>query len=688
MRMTPRQLETRCTHNRVHFVLTEQQRCDPLWNHPATLTLLGKGPRFIPKARSLSTAEVRGACSRLGYRLVRAFERYIRKDYLKERDKALCDAGIQNWTPKRRSLTVEFCRTYVSRFFKCTLPDGGAWRGNQLLSPLFDRCICNIERDIVAAATEARRLLPAKYRWSNITKAERTVLRRMNDCNVGYHDADKRYGPVVYSKELFKEQCLLHLEDAKGTYCQIVNETRETILEEILSRLRSILMPFKKQGEGFKLICDSIIRDASEAAKSGKLCSFYIIWKLHKAANATGLRSRPIAAALDYVTGPASHFLHCQLQEEVWRHPHVLKDSLDLIRIIEAMRIDAVGQIRLTTADVSALYPSIRLERGMAALRWFMDNHTGFNQTLKDLCLRLAHFVLTNNFVVCKELDHAIYRQNIGTAMGTSFSVIYAVIFMIRLETPIIDDARFRPHIRLYKRFIDDLILIWTGSAARLCEFRSALASADEEISLNWGGYGSQQDAQNPTVVAATRHDEAEFLDLVMAVERCSVTTRTSTAWRVTLRPYRKPGNAYAYIPFTSFHARHTFRGWILAELLRLLTHSSSPEIWMEEGRSFYHWLCSRGYPRRYLRTVFQEVTWERRSRVLEPKRDKRGSQFFETYRACVLTLRNAREWPLLKERLDLRLTELVESTYGDIFPPRAFLAQSNAPRLGSILKR
>ena len=42
---------------------------------------------------------------------------------------------------------------------------------------------------------------------------------------------------------------------------------------------------------------------------------------------------------------------------------------------------------------------------------------------------------------------------------------------------------------------------------------------------------------------------------------------------------YLKPGNAYAYIPFTSFH-----HGWILAELLRLLTHSSSPEIWMDGG--------------------------------------------------------------------------------------------------------
>ena len=34
------------------------------------------------------------------------------------------------------------------------------------------------------------------------------------------------------------------------------------------------------------------------------------------------------------------------------------------------------------------------------------------------------------------------------------------------------------------------------------------------------------------------------------------------------------------------------------------------------------------------------------------------------------------------------RLTELVEYTYGGIFPLRAFLAQSNAQHLGSILKR
>jgi hypothetical protein len=76
---------------------------------------------------------------------------------------------------------------------------------------------------------------------------------------------------------------------------------------------------------------------------------------------------------------------------------------------------------------------------------------------------------------------------------------------------------------------------------------------------------------------------------------------------RIISRPYRKPGNAYAYIPFTSFHVHHAFRGWVLAELLRLMTHSSAPKLWKEEGSTFCHHLCPRGYPRRFLRAVFQE---------------------------------------------------------------------------------
>ena len=283
----------------------------------------------------------------------------------------------------------------------------------------------------------------------------------------------------------------------------------------------------------------------------------------------------------------------------------------------------------LTSADVVALYPSIRLEQGMISLQWFMDRHTDFNPTLKDLCLKLAHFVLTNNYVECKELNGTMYQQVVGTAMGTSFSVVYAIIFMIWLETPIIEAERFRSYIQLYKRFIDDLFIIWTGSVAQLCEFRKALATADSNISLDWTSYKSQEQAMDPIAVEAHEHERAVFLDLDMRVKFTSVSQRFGTTFKVIFRPYRKPGNAYAYIPFNSFHGRHTFRGWIIAEILRLLTHSSEIEFWQEEGMFFYHHLRARGYPRRYLQAVFAEVTWERRSQILTRTAKKEGDIFF-----------------------------------------------------------
>ncbi len=197
----------------------------------------------------------------------------------------------------------------------------------------------------------------------------------------------------------------------RGHTARQLHQTREDILEEILSRLCMILILFKKQGMGWAHVAESILCDSSTAAKGGRLCKFYIIWKLHKAANAAGMRSLPIAAAINCVTGPASHFLHSQLKEAVWRHAHVLRDSLDLILMVEGLRFDAAEQIMLTAADVNALYPSIQLERGMAALQWFIEQHTSVNLTLKDLCLKLAHFVLTNNYVQCEELGDASYRQ-------------------------------------------------------------------------------------------------------------------------------------------------------------------------------------------------------------------------------------------------------------------------------------
>jgi len=147
----------------------------------------------------------------------------------------------------------------------------------------------------------------------------------------------------------------------------------------------------------------------------------------------------------------------------------------------------------------------------------------------------------------------------------------------------------------------------------------------------------NQEEAPDPAQLRIRHHDHVSFLDLDITLQKRK--TRKDVVVEMLLRPYCKPGSAYAYIPFTSFHARHTFRGWVLAELMRLLTHSSTPKIWKEEGRGFYHHLVSRGYPRWFLTNVFQEIYWSKRSEILARKRKDACNEFFETYRACVLTL-------------------------------------------------
>jgi hypothetical protein len=171
------------------------------------------------------------------------------------------------------------------------MPGNGAWQakqGNQGLSPFFDRCIRRIETDMVAAAAGARKTLPSRLRWPNLSGAERDIMLRIKDHDVSYSMTDKYYGPVISSRELVREQCLLNLEDAKDTCSRIVDQSRQDIIDDILGRLLSILRPFKLRGEAWKLVCDSLIKDSRETAKKGRLSKFYITWKLQKTANFLG----------------------------------------------------------------------------------------------------------------------------------------------------------------------------------------------------------------------------------------------------------------------------------------------------------------------------------------------------------------------------------------------------------------
>ncbi len=73
-----------------------------------------------------------------------------------------------------------------------------------------------------------RTCLAARLKWPYLNRAESAALKSAQSLDVGYNNSDKNYGPTVYSKELAREQCHLHLEEQeKGTYHKIIDETKE-----------------------------------------------------------------------------------------------------------------------------------------------------------------------------------------------------------------------------------------------------------------------------------------------------------------------------------------------------------------------------------------------------------------------------------------------------------------------------
>ena len=179
------------------------------------------------------------------------------------------------------------------------------------------------------------------------------------------------------------------------------------------------------------------------------------------------------------------------------------------------------------------------------------------------------------------------------------------------------------------------------------------------------------------------KHRRVNFLDL--DIKALYTTTMVEFEFGV----YRKPGNAYAYLPYGSYHSRHVFRGWLKAEMHRLLTHSSNINIWLEECHKFYDHLRARGYPARAIDATFRKVSWNQRSKLLEPKVTSKANNFFTSYNGCVFSSTNAPGIALLQEGVDLSLERLQEEAdSSDIFQPRAFFTLRSAKRSGAVLRQ
>lgn len=209
--------------------------------------------------------------------------------------------------------------------------------------------------------------------------------------------------------------------------------------------------------------------------KNGTL---YILPKLHK----PKFKVRPIISNIDHPTENISKFLHKTLLSTAKSAPTYIGNSQELINILKTTKTNQNSII--ITADITSLYTNIPTKTAIKHVTTMYNQHNLKNkQKLKtNTIMTLLNNCLNNNIFT---FDNQHFLQINGTAMGTTMAPTYANCYLKSLEESWKQrHPQFQQYILLFKRYIDDLILIYDNSNNDLETFIKQLEKCYQPLEI------------------------------------------------------------------------------------------------------------------------------------------------------------------------------------------------------------
>ena len=316
----------------------------------------------------------------------------------------------------------------------------------------------------------------------------------------------------------------------------------------------------------------------------------YFLKKIHK----SPMGIRPIVSSCGSPTENISQFVDYWLQPHMKALPSYIKDTTQLINELRELSVEP--DTFLVTIDVKSLYTCIPHSEGIQActetLLKSKENNPSQPNTTVLACL--LEIVLKNNLF---EFDGTHYKQLQGTAMGTKLAPAYANLFMGKLEHNILSHSSLKPS--FYRRYIDDILILWPHSEADLKTFLSSLNDF------------------HPTIKFTFEYDKSRitFLDLDIYKGPDFLTTK-----KLDLETHIKPTNRQAYIHAHSYHPPGASKGVALGEMKRYLRTNSRISTFNKFKARHMLNLQKRGYSLKFINKYTNKVQFLDRSLELRPK--------------------------------------------------------------------
>jgi len=303
---------------------------------------------------------------------------------------------------------------------------------------------------------------------------------------------------------------------------------------------------------------------------------FYMLPKIHK----PNIPGRPIISGCDSPTEKLSIFVDHFLKQFVPFIPSHIKDTNDFLRTILSIPSPLPPGALLVTIDVISLYTNIPQDEGInASLNVVSLIPTHLRPPL-HVFRKFLEFILKQNFFLFND-QH--YLQILGTAMGTRMAPSFANLFLHQLEYNILSNTPNDLHPLIWKRYIDDVFMIWTHGEQTLLELLQYMNTFHPTIKFQF--------SFSPT--------DINFLDttIYLTPERKLESTL-----------YTKPTDSSMLLHYTSHHPRQCKSGTIYSQALRFRRIITDNNKLCQKLLRLKLILLSRGYPNSLINHNFSKI--------------------------------------------------------------------------------
>ena len=346
-----------------------------------------------------------------------------------------------------------------------------------------------------------------KPKRTNIRKCESDALKSLkSNTDIIIKKADKGSAVVIQNRSDYISEGLRQLDD-KNFYLEQKEDltpVHKTKIEQFVSKML--------QNKEITQKCADYLR-----IETPRTANFYLLPKIHK--GKIPPPGRPIVSANECPTERISQLVDHFIQPLVPKLKSYTRDSGHFLWILENLKIPQ--NVILCTLDVTSLYTNIPNNEGIAAVRRSLAQlrDPWENPTNHSICELLRLVLTCNNF----QFDNKHYLQVGGTAMGTKLAPSFANIFMGWFEDTYVYNYKLQP--LLWKRYIDDIFMIWQHGPTELENFVSHLNSQHTTIKFT----------------EENSHNSINFLD---------ITVNLNSNGELTTSLYCKPTDSHNYLLF------------------------------------------------------------------------------------------------------------------------------------------